>query len=68
MKELKNDKIPKNIYVIINENRNGFKNKILKAFNIDVENTENHLTTYHPLAIIQRLSIIQLMLFPRNFI
>lgn len=31
---------PKHIYVLINENRNGFKDQILKAFNIDVENIE----------------------------
>lgn len=30
---------PKHIYVIINENRNGFRDKILKAFNIEVGNT-----------------------------
>lgn len=32
---------PKNIYVIINENRNGYRDKIMKAFNINVQNIDS---------------------------
>lgn len=40
MKEFNSDITSKHIYVLINENRNGFKNKIMEFFNIDRENVE----------------------------
>jgi len=40
MKEFNCNISPKHIYVIINENRNGFKDKILTAFNIKVDDAE----------------------------
>lgn len=41
MKEFNCNISPKHVYVIINENRSGFKNKVLTTFNIKVDNTED---------------------------
>lgn len=40
MKELNNNITPKHIYVLINENRNGFKDQVMKTFGIDGEKIE----------------------------
>jgi len=40
MKEFNCNISPKHIYVIINENRNGYKNKILTAFSINVDDAK----------------------------
>lgn len=40
LKELDMNLTPKHIYVIINENRNGFRDKIVKTFNIELNNRD----------------------------
>lgn len=40
MKQFNSCITPKHVYVLINENRNGFKDKILEAFNIKVNDGE----------------------------